>query len=91
MTEVKQDNKAHTLTVQARTHAGIAGVVEVLSFDEESVVLNTLCGEMTVEGEGLHVGTLDMTKGVLDVDGQISAIYYREAAPQRRRGRKFFA
>ena len=92
MTDGKQqENKAHAVSLEARKNAHIVGVSEVQSFDEESVVLTTSCGEMTVEGEGLHVGTLDMAKGVVSIDGDIRALYYTDGAPSRRRGRRLFS
>ena len=70
--------KKHTLHIDARTRAMIEGVCEVESFDEQSVVLLTDCGEMTLEGEGLHVSTLDMARGVVAVDGRIDAVLYAD-------------
>ena len=39
---------------------------------------------MTVEGEGLHVGTLDIARGVVEVQGHIGAILYRDSTPKKR-------
>lgn len=80
----QNENKKHTLSLAARTRAEIEGVREVESFDEQSVILMTDCGELTLEGEGLHVGTLDMTRGVVAVDGRISAVYYSDGTPAKR-------
>ena len=76
--------KKHTLTQTARAHARITGVCRVISFDEQAVCLVTDCGEMTVEGEELHVGVLDIERGVVEIDGQISGVLYSDSAPQRR-------
>ena len=76
----------HTLSLVSRTHAELSGVTEVESFDETAVVLSTVCGELTVEGEELHVGTLDMARGILVIDGKISALYYTETRQTRKRG-----
>ena len=85
MTEkATQENKRHTLALQARAKASIAGVTQVDSFDEHLVVLRTDCGEMTVEGEGLHVGALDIAKGEIEITGRVCAIYYSDAAPAKR-------
>lgn len=80
----------HALTLAARAKAEISGVTEVESFDEHSVILVTDCGEMTVEGEGLRVGALDIARGVVEVTGTVGGIYYRDAAPERRRSRARF-
>ena len=77
----------HALTLTARNRAEISGVTEVESFDEHGVVLVTDCGEMTIEGESLRVGTLDIARGVVEVTGTVGGIFYRDAAPERRRSR----
>ncbi len=85
MTQRETENqKKHTLVIGARESAEIGGVCEVESFDEQAVVLKTDCGELTLEGEGLHVGTLDIARGIVAVSGQINALYYSNGAPQRR-------
>lgn len=78
------EGKRHALTLSVREHAVIEGVTEVESFDEQSVILVTDCGELTLEGEGLHVGTLDISRGVVEVQGRICAVLYSDAAPVKR-------
>ncbi len=75
----------HECHIKARSHADITGVREVLSFDEQSVVLITSCGEMTMEGHELRVGTLDTERGIVAVDGNISSVYYIDNSPKKRR------
>jgi sporulation protein YabP len=70
--------------VTARERAGITGVTRVDSFDEHCVILHTDCGEMTLEGEELHVGALDIGRGEIEVTGRICAIVYSDATPVRR-------
>lgn len=85
MTENKQGKEnTHSVKLAARRKTEIGGVEEVESFDEGCVVLHTSCGEMTIEGEGLHVGTLDMERGVVVVDGKVNGIYYTDGAPPKR-------
>lgn len=76
--------KSHALSLLARGSAHIEGVREVESFDEQSVVLHTDCGELTVEGEELHVCTLDVACGVVEIKGKIGALLYADAAAVRR-------
>jgi len=78
------EGKKHTLCVTARARASLTGVCDVQSFDERVVILKTDCGEMTVEGEELRVGTLDVEKGVVELTGRISALYYSDAAPAKK-------
>lgn len=78
--------KTHECTVKCRKHIDITGVKEVTSFDEGAVMLVTDCGDMTLEGEGLRVGTLDTDRGVISVDGMINAIYYTDSVKKKSRG-----
>lgn len=81
--------EGHTFTVRARKNAAIEGVLELESFDEESVILLTACGRMTVEGESLRVGVWDTERGILKIEGQIDALYYAEREKERRRFWRF--
>ena len=78
------EEKKHTLSLTARAALCVSGVTEVDSFDERLVVLKTDCGEMTVEGEALHVGALDIDKGEIEITGRISAVCYTDAAAPKR-------
>lgn len=77
--------KGHMLTLTDRAKVEIGGVVEVSSFDEETVVLVTVCGELTVEGMGLRVGTLDLARGAVVIEGSITSFYYEEDARSRKK------
>ena len=69
-----------------RKEMNITGVREVLSFDENCVVLKSVCGEMTVEGSDLRVGTLDTERGVVTLCGKIDTVYYTDDRPTEKRG-----
>ena len=84
MEKGNEQEKKHALSMGVRRHISISGVTEVESFDEQTVILSTDCGEMTLEGEGLHIGTLDIARGVVEVDGKINGLYYSDSAPVRR-------
>lgn len=81
----QQSSSSHSCSIQARSHADINGVREVLSFDENSVVLVTSCGELTLEGRDIRVGALDTDRGIVSVDGKISALYYADDTSGRKR------
>ena len=66
----------HHVTMQNCKTVLVTGVKEVISFDELAVLLITCCGQMTIEGEGLHISRLDLDRGEADIDGTVSGIYY---------------
>ena len=52
------------------------GVSEVMSFDEQQVVMDTDHGVLTVEGNGLHVEKLSLDIGEVAIAGTVNALYY---------------
>ena len=78
---------AQDITVKSRRSMSMSGVTEVVSFDEEQVTLRTVCGELCVEGEGLHIGVLDTERGIVTLEAKsIDGIYYPHADSDERRG-----
>ena len=73
-----EQEKKHAVALTARQQISISGVTDVESFDDTSVQLVTDCGDLTLEGEGLHVGTLDIASGIGEVEGHISGLYYHD-------------
>ncbi|MEG1776333.1 MAG: YabP/YqfC family sporulation protein [Clostridia bacterium] len=83
----------HTLSVDRRRHASIAGVTDVCSFHETEIVLKIDSGLMILSGQGMHIAKLLLEEGKLDVDGHVDSIVYetpKQAHPlliwKRRRG-----
>ena len=85
MNENQTAAEKNDILIRSRKHIDVTGVRDVLSFDDRAVVMVTSGGEMTVEGDGLKIGTLDTEKGVVAVDGRISAVVYYDAEPQKKR------
>lgn len=77
--------RAHTLTLEGRERAKLAGVTAVSCFNEEEVVLETSVGEVALMGADLHIEQLNLDDGRLDVTGQITAIEYSDIAPKKER------
>ena len=66
----------HKLTLTERKNMVMTGVTEVISFDENAVVLATTSGNMSIEGSELKVNILDVKEGSVSVDGHIDCVYY---------------
>ena len=83
----KNEAMPHELLLKGRKNLSVSGVKEVISFDESSVILNTVCGELEIEGDSLRVSALDTARGNVTVDGNISSVVYSDK-PQKegRRG-----
>ncbi|MBE6983099.1 MAG: sporulation protein YabP [Ruminococcaceae bacterium] len=68
----------HKLTLNERKSLILTGTAEVISFDENTVILKTNLGVLTVQGQQLHLKTLSPENGQVTLDGQISALFYEE-------------
>ena len=75
----KKSAAAHRVTVQSRNAMEVYGVTDVTSFDEQSVMLETVCGALTVEGDGLHIQVLDLEQGVVTLNGRVDTLLYETA------------
>ena len=71
----------HQLHLDSRARLSMTGVVEVESFDENTIVLTTTRGTLVVRGEGLHLQLLRLDGGEVLVDGTVDSLSYEDAAP----------
>ncbi|MFA5561893.1 MAG: sporulation protein YabP [Eubacteriales bacterium] len=68
----------HTIQLEDRKSLTLSGIVDVISFDELSVYLKTAMGNLTVEGEELHINKLSLEDGKVEIGGQIAALFYAD-------------
>ncbi len=81
--EKKLTAMPHNIVLEDRRLLTVSGVSDVDSFDEETVVIFTDLGELTVRGTDLHINRLSVEVGELTVEGNIAAlIYSQESAPK---------
>ena len=76
--------RPHSACLDNREKLKLTGVTDVGGFDENTVVLATDMGNLTVRGRDLHVERMDLTTGELEVHGRIQEISYEE--PKARSG-----
>jgi len=75
---MQENTKPHSMTLESRSRLVISGVTDVDSFNEETVVLATQEGPLTVLGSGLKIGQLNLENGRLSVEGRIDAMSYAD-------------
>lgn len=77
--EVKKENienKRSNLTLENRKKIVLSGVVEVISFDDRSIILDTTLGTLTVRGQDLKMNKLDVQNGDIVILGQVNSCIY---------------
>ena len=68
------NKKAHKLILNNRRCGNLTGVSDVLSFDENEIILETDQGMLMMKGKELHVSRLMLDKGEVDIDGRMDRI-----------------
>lgn len=78
--EKKVDNKVEdpksNIVLENRKKLTLTGAEEVISFDDEKILLNTKLGFLTIKGSELKMNKLDVQNGDLIIVGNISSIVY---------------
>ncbi len=69
----------HKLTLTERSSMTMTGVSEVISFDENTVVLKTGLGDLVIHGQNLQLKSLSPEGGQVAVEGTISAFLYAQS------------
>ena len=81
MAAAADDKKAkHTVFLDKRESISVTGVLDVISFDEEVVVVDTAMGVLVLRGVRLHVNRLSLESGELSLDGELNSLTYEDAS-----------
>lgn len=70
----------HDVFLSSREKLSINGVKEILNFDDQTVNLRTVCGELAIEGIKLHISVLNIEKGEVVMEGKINSIFYYDVS-----------
>ncbi len=66
------------LILENRGKLSISGVLDVLSFDDQVVMVETELGLLTVKGENLRINKLSIDTSEVIVEGEISYLAYSD-------------
>lgn len=83
--------RTHKVMLENRSAASVSGIQEVVSFDENQIVLDTDMGLLTIKGKGLHVNRLTLEKGETDIEGTVDSLVYSSNEAYRRSGESLFS
>lgn len=83
--------KTHKCVLLDRNLCNLNGVLDVLSFDLNEVLLETERGMLMVKGGELHVKRLSLEKGEVDIEGRIDSLTYSENMGYGNKGETFLA
>ena len=82
----QNSNVIQNLILENREKLSISGVLDVLSFDDQIVILETELGLLTVKGENLRINKLSLDTAEVIVDGEIYSLGYSEKSMEKKSG-----
>ena len=82
-------NVIQNIVLENREKLNISGVLDVLSFDDQIVILETELGLLTVKGENLRINKLSLDTSEVTVDGEIFQLAYSEKESMEKSGGGF--
>lgn len=88
--EEKASRRPHRMELHNRERGSITGILDVVSFDENQIILDTDLGLLTLKGKNLHVSRLTLEKGEVDIDGNIDSLTYSSNESFRKSGESLF-
>ena len=71
----------HDLSLEQRRKLTMTGALEVVSFDETSVVVKTTLGTLVIQGQNLQLKQLTLDGGNVAVEGEIGSLRYEHDRP----------
>jgi sporulation protein YabP len=66
----------HELVMTNRNTLELTGITRVESFDSQEFLLQTEYGYLGIQGEDLHIQSLDLEQGRVAIEGQIAHLSY---------------
>lgn len=82
-------SKLQNLILENREKLSISGVIDVESFNDECVVVDTELGLLIVRGMDLHISKLNIESSELNLEGDITSCEYSSKDGGKSKGTGF--
>lgn len=83
---INAGNVIQNIILENREKLSISGVLDVLSFDDQIVILETELGLLTVKGDNLRINKLSLDTAEVIVEGEISSLSYSQNKQEKNTG-----
>lgn len=80
-----EGTEKQSITLVNRRILTMGGVDDIAGFDEDTVILDTSMGRITVEGKGMKIESLTKEGGNILITGDISGIFCSDT-PVKKKG-----
>lgn len=87
--KMMNSNVIQNLILENREKLNITGVLDVLSFDDQMVIVETELGLLTIKGDNLRINKLSTDTEEITVEGKIINLAYSEKTNVGKEGSLF--
>lgn len=81
-----QTNIIQNIVLENRGKLSASGVNDVLSFDDQVVMVDTELGLLTVKGENIRINKLSLDTSEVIIEGEISSLSYSQNKQEKTSG-----
>lgn len=82
----KRANVIQNTFLENREKLNISGVKDVLSFDDQMVIVETELGLLTIKGENLRINKLNIDIAEITIEGIINSLAYSDVDNINKKG-----
>ena len=84
--ERKQNNinVMQNIVLENREKLNVTGINDILSFDDQVVILSTDLGMLTIKGSELKINKLNIDESEVKIEGNIASINYSQDNEERK-------
>lgn len=79
-------NIVQNIVLENREKLNVSGVNDVLSFDDQVVMVDTELGLLTVKGENIRINKLSLDTAEVIVEGEIASLSYSQNKQEKNTG-----
>ncbi|WP_026895561.1 sporulation protein YabP [Clostridiisalibacter paucivorans] len=81
--------KQQNLILENRKSLSISGIEHVNSFDENTIVLSTVQGLLTITGKELNINKVNLEDGNVKIEGHVEGLVYSNKEFTKEKGKGF--
>ena len=79
------------IILENRERLNVTGVLDVFSFDDQMIIVQTELGLLTIKGENLKINKLSLDTSDFIVDGTIISLNYTNSDVTTKKGQNLFS
>lgn len=85
------ENREQNLNIENRQKVTVSGVLNVYSFNEAEIVVETTIGVLNIKGSMMHMSKLNLEAGDLIIEGNFDSCSYSEKQNLKTKGSGFLS